>query len=246
MTTDNGSINRREAVKRVTAFLGGIAFVGGPRLLYASEGDAFARAALLEETGQGVGAFTAADMAFLNEVAETIIPATSTPGAKAAKVGPFMALMVTDTYDDRDQQIFRAGMKTIDEESQKANHVGFMKATPRQRLALLERLDREQKAHMDAREVAQKAREKDPSKKTAALRPNQPTEIAPAPDANAAAAITADSPTHFFRMMKELTLLGYFTSEIGCTQAQRYVESPGRFEPCIPYKRGEKSWAPHA
>jgi hypothetical protein len=47
-------------------------------------------------------------------------------------------------------------------------------------------------------------------------------------------------------MMKELTLLGYFTSEIGCTQAQRYVESPGRFEPCLPYKRGERAWASHA
>ena len=58
--------------------------------------------------------------------------------------------------------------------------------------------------------------------------------------------VTADSPPHYFRMMKELALLGYFTSEIGCTQAQRYVESPGRFDPCVPYKPGEKSWAGHA
>jgi hypothetical protein len=47
-------------------------------------------------------------------------------------------------------------------------------------------------------------------------------------------------------MMKELALLGYFTSEIGYTQAQRYVESPGRFDPCVPYTPGEKAWAPHA
>jgi hypothetical protein len=47
-------------------------------------------------------------------------------------------------------------------------------------------------------------------------------------------------------MMKELALLGYFTSEIGCTQAQRYLEAPGRFDPCIPYQSGEKTWAPHA
>ena len=31
--------------------------------------------------------------------------------------------------------------------------------------------------------------------------------------------------------MKELALLGYFTSEIGYTKAMRYVESPGRFDP---------------
>ena len=47
-------------------------------------------------------------------------------------------------------------------------------------------------------------------------------------------------------MMKELTLLGYFTSEIGCTQAQRYAETPGRYDPCVPYKAGDKAWAPHA
>ena len=246
MTTNNDSINRRDAVKRVTAFLGGVAFVGGRQLLYASEGDAHARAALLAESGQGVGQFAATDIAFLDEIAETILPATSTPGAKAAKVGAFMALMVTDTYDARDQRIFRDGMGAIDEESRKANGVGFMKATPRQRLALLERLDREQKAHMDARERAQKAHGADSSKKGEAFLPDQRKEMAPAPGASAASAITADSPSHYFRMMKELTLLGYFTSEIGCTQAQRYVESPGRFEPCIPYKRGERSWASHA
>jgi hypothetical protein len=47
-------------------------------------------------------------------------------------------------------------------------------------------------------------------------------------------------------MLKELTLLGYFTSEIGYTQAMRYVETPGRFEPCITYTTGDKAWAPHA
>ena len=50
-------------------------------------------------------------------------------------------------------------------------------------------------------------------------------------------------PSHYFRMMKELTLLGYFTSEIGCTQARRYVEVPGRFDGCVPYKAGDKAWA---
>ena len=41
----------------------------------------------------------------------------------------------------------------------------------------------------------------------------------------------------------ELTLLGYFTSEIGSKQARRYVAVPGRFEGCIPYKKGDKAFA---
>ena len=52
-----------------------------------------------------------------------------------------------------------------------------------------------------------------------------------------------DDPQHYFRLMKELTLLGYFTSKIGATQALRYIETPGRYEGCIPYKKGEKAWA---
>jgi len=46
---------------------------------------------------------------------------------------------------------------------------------------------------------------------------------------------------HFFTMLKELTVWGYFTSEIGATQALRYNPVPGRFEGCIPYT-GESVW----
>ena len=57
---------------------------------------------------------------------------------------------------------------------------------------------------------------------------------------------TGDAPTHFFRMMKELALLGYFTSEIGYTKAMRYIETPSRYDPCVPFEPGEKAWARHA
>ena len=117
--------------------------------------------------------------------------------------------------------------------------VGFMEATPAQRLALLERLDRDQKAHSDARRAESR-------RKALSWLEDQRQEAATGTDAGAAAAITADTPAHYFRMMKELALLGYFTSEIGVTQAQRFAETPGRFEPCAPYTPGEKSWAPHA
>ena len=54
---------------------------------------------------------------------------------------------------------------------------------------------------------------------------------------------TKELPIHYFRMMKELSILGYFNSEIGCTQALRYVAVPGRYEGCVPYTKGEKAWA---
>lgn len=46
-----------------------------------------------------------------------------------------------------------------------------------------------------------------------------------------------------YKMIKELTLFGYFTSEPGMTEALEYVEIPGRFEGCVELKPGQKAWA---
>ncbi len=48
---------------------------------------------------------------------------------------------------------------------------------------------------------------------------------------------------HYFIMMKQLTLWGYFTSEPGATEALRYVSVPGKYEGEIPYNKGDKAWA---
>ena len=250
------SIDRREAIKRVGVMLGGVAFVGGTNLLTACE-KAGTPAARDSVAASPPAPFTTQEIAYLDEIAETILPQTKTPGAKAAKTGAFMALMVTDGYSPRDQGIFRDGMRAVNEATQQAHKVDFMAATPEQRLAVLTRLDREQKRHMDARDAAVRAKRGlppvpvpaeagTPGKEGDAYLSDQRQENAPTDKANPAPAITADTPPHYFRMMKELALLGYFTSEIGCTQAQRYEESPGRWEPCTPYTKGEAAWAPHA
>lgn len=245
-------IDRREALRRVSALLGGAALIGGSSLLGAcGRADEKARDSA---AATGAGPFTAADIAYLDEIAETILPETKTPGAKAAKVGAFMALMVTDSYEEKDQKIFRDGMQKLDAASQEANGASFMKATPAARLALLERIDREAKEYMDRREAASKATVAGATAAdTGATKnegdkylPDQRKENATTSDAATAPALTADAPAHWFRMMKQLTLLGYFTSEIGYTKAMRYIESPGRYDPCVPYTKGEVSWAPHA
>lgn len=50
-------------------------------------------------------------------------------------------------------------------------------------------------------------------------------------------------PNHYFQMIKQLSLLGYFTSELGATKALRYVPIPGRYDGNIPYKKGDKAFA---
>ena len=250
-------IDRREAIRRVSALLGGVALVGGTNLITACEK---AQAPAKGPAGQAQATttpFTNDEIALLDEIAETILPATKTPGAKAAKTGAFMALMVTDSYSGRDQQIFREGMRNVDAAAQQAHKVNFMAATPEQRLAVLTVLDREQKRVADGRDAATRAKKGLPpvaraaeagpaGKEGDAYLSDQRKENAGGQNSNPAPAITADTPPHYFRMMKELALLGYFTSEIGSTQAQRYEESPGKWEPCIPYTPGQPAWAPHA
>ena len=230
-------IDRREAIRRVSALLGGVAFVGGNSLLAAVENAS-------GTVQPAPGKFSARDVAYLDEIAETILPATKTPGAKAAKTGAFMALMVTDCYSPADQQVFLDGMRKVDEAMRNANNVSFMTATPAQRLAVLTTLDHEQKRVMDAREAADRKRKGlspvvggDATEAKAENVPGTPV---------VAAQPLRPQPAHYFRMMKELALLGFFTSKIGCTEALRYVEAPGRFDACIPYTPGQPAWAAHA
>jgi hypothetical protein len=186
-------MNRREAISSVALLLGGT-ILGAEAFLSGCK------------TKSDVAvSFAPTDIAFLDEVAETILPATTTPGAKAAKVGEFMTVIVRDNYEAKDQKVFMEGIKKLDEASNKKNGKSFMESTPAQRHDLLVVLDAEQKDY-------QKNKKK-------------------------------EDPNHYFRMMKELTLWGYFTSEIGATQALRYVAVPGKYEGCIPYKKGDKAWA---
>ncbi|MBC7890100.1 MAG: gluconate 2-dehydrogenase subunit 3 family protein, partial [Ferruginibacter sp.] len=62
-------------------------------------------------------------------------------------------------------------------------------------------------------------------------------------EANASAKNETNSNEHYFAMLKRLTISGYFTSEIGATQALNYEAIPGKFEGCIAFKKGDKPWA---
>jgi hypothetical protein len=201
------NITRREAILRVSALLGGTALVGQAAMLAACTKEAV-EAPAAAGAASASKLFSAADIEYLSEIADTILPETATPGAKAAGVGPFIALMVRDTYFPEEQEVFREGLATLNEECESEAGVAFMAATPTQRLALLGRLDKESHENMWNRPEGE--------------------------------------PPHYFRMLKELTLLGYFTSETGYTQALRYAETPGRYDPCVPYEEGEPAWANHA
>lgn len=47
----------------------------------------------------------------------------------------------------------------------------------------------------------------------------------------------------FFRTIKELTTIGYFTSEPGATIALRYDPVPGEYRGCVPLSEIGRAWA---
>jgi len=51
------------------------------------------------------------------------------------------------------------------------------------------------------------------------------------------------TPVHYYTMMKQLTLWGFFTSETGMTQALRHLPVPGKYDGAFPYAKGDKAWA---
>lgn len=51
------------------------------------------------------------------------------------------------------------------------------------------------------------------------------------------------TPSHYYTMMKQLTLLGFFTSKTGMTETLRHVPVPGHYDGELAYKKGDKAWA---
>ncbi|HWJ90042.1 MAG TPA: gluconate 2-dehydrogenase subunit 3 family protein [Flavisolibacter sp.] len=206
-------MDRRDAVKYISLLLGGT-LVGA---------DAFLTGCKTKTSSSTE--FSQDDVAYLNEIGETILPQTSTPGAKAANVGQFMTVMVNDCYEEGDQKAFHEGLNKLNDASKKKFDKSFMEITPQQRHDLLVDVDKE------AKDYQKKVNEfnSDEGKK-------EKDEIA---KGNKSYKKQHMSP-HYFMMMKQLTLLGFFTSEVGATKAVRYIPVPGRYEGCIPYKKGDK------
>lgn len=178
--------------------------------------------------------FTKDEIAYLDEIAETILPRTATPGAKDAKVGEFMNVMVRDCYTPEDQKIFKAGIENVEKQSKEKYSNGFMQITPEQRKELLTALDKEAKEYT-------KTPEYKTQKETLAIEEAIKDSIQ---EGKYNFGYTkASMPRHYFSMMKELTLLGFFTSEPGATKALRYSAVPGKYDPCMPYAKGDKAWA---
>ncbi|MCE6992881.1 gluconate 2-dehydrogenase subunit 3 family protein [Dyadobacter sp. CY323] len=175
-------MNRREAVQKITFLMGGT--LSAP-LMAGIMGEKLNFGPSLDVSDQ--------QEALLADIADVIIPATGTPGAKAAGAEKFITRVIRDCFAMDEQKKFYDGLAKVDALSKEVYEKGF-----------------------SALDTTQK---NDIVKKTT----------------------VSDKP--FFLQMKGLTVTGYFTSEIGATQALDYLPIPGRFDGSWPMPKGQKSWA---
>lgn len=188
-------MDRRELLKMIVAATGA-AMIGLPAL-----GQAQAPAAGPKTP------FSDADVGTLDEIAETILPRTKTPGAKDAGAGAFMATFVTDCYTQKQQAAFRAGLVDID----KRAGGRFVSLAPQDRTVLLRTLDAEARKHaVDVTETG--------------------------------TAEAGEAMPHYFTMIKQLAIFGFFTSKVGATEVLKYVAVPGRYDGDLAYVPGTPAW----
>lgn len=175
-------MNRRELIQRVTVMLGGV--MAAP-LIAGAMGQVL-------NTDPGLAVDDLQEK-LLAEIADIIIPATSTPGAKEAGAHNFIVRVVRDCYTKAEQKKFYDGLAKLNDDSKSKFGKGFVELTLPQKNEMIED----------------------------------------------ATVYNKD----FFREMKNLTITGYFTSEIGATQALAYDPIPGKFDGCTTLEKGQKAWA---
>ncbi len=181
-------MKRREAIRNLVLMGGAISFLTPFGLI---------SQACNRSSNKSEGLFNDDQKKVVEEIADTIIPATDVPGAKQAGVGPFIIMMIHDCYPKDIQATFIEGVNEVKKRATSKFDQAFVAMDAVERKALLEEF-----------KGAEDGKEKE-----------------------------------FFLLIRELTFLGYFTSEIGATKALTYIEVPGKYNGCVPLKKGQKAWA---
>jgi hypothetical protein len=150
----------------------------------------------------------------LAEVTELIIPKTDTAGAIEAGVPAFIEMMLKDCYQLPEHQSFKEGLADLQEK-------GFLGKSMADKIKILKGVEQENKELMKVYNVQQTK-----------MGDNEDKELM----------LPQKKGLPFWRLVKELTLIGYFTSEKGIEASFEYTPVPGKLE-LIKLKPNQKLFA---
>lgn len=117
-------MKRRSALKNLTFAFGGLLSL-----------PAWASGWTPDSIGQ-VSTLPADEENLLAEIVETIIPETSTPGARSLKVHQFIMRMVNDCYGEEAQKSLKQGLAATDQVANQTYQKSFVACDPAQRKAI--------------------------------------------------------------------------------------------------------------
>lgn len=250
------TINRREAIKRAGLVLGFA--ISAPTISAVLNGCKASPDLAFKPVF-----FTEEQAALLSELSEIIIPKTDTPGAKDVGVPGFMDLLVKDCYKKEEQDAFLAGLKEFDDEAKSSMGDRFLDLDPAKQTEYVVKVhakaNEDNKMFDDTRRklLGQTYIAEDISKEYGA------PETIDGVDGNewmvyyptAKFTIERDSATNkikeirrkfdkpFILAVKEMTVTGFFTSQVGCEQVLQYQAVPGAYHGCVPLAEVGKTWA---
>jgi hypothetical protein len=143
-------------------------------------------------------------------MSDVMIPATDTPGAKAAKVNEFIDLILTEWATEEEKKIFLEGLAEADRKANALFGHAFAAASTQEQAAIVQEFDEE---------LATSRNEALPKQ----VRSWELTLLLP-----------------FFAQMRRLTLVGYYASSIGQEQELKVEIIPGELHGCVPAEPGVK------
>ena len=145
---------------------------------------------------------------------DQIIPETDTPGAKGARVNEFIDLILTEWAFDDERKGFLDGLAGVDKRSNELFGKNFVDASPAQRFTLLSAMD---DSLARGRVRRGRANNTVPEERDKQLK------------------------GEFFKVFKNITVHGYYTSEIGFKQELKLEIIPGAQHGCMPMPEEKKA-----
>ncbi len=233
-------MTRRQALARVAGLLGGA--LAAPTVAGVLAG--CASAANLEGTSWRPRTLSPEQREAVLIMGEIILPETDTPGARSARVDRFIDAMLTDYYPAADRGRFLAGLERVEARAREAFGARFGALPAERQLQLVQALNRQAFAARPRPGTA-------PSEQAVAAAPAAPVVVGNAVQTGQERTLAAlggawhaddTGPGSFFRTLKELVLVGYYTAEPGATRELR-VNPMGSWRADIPYDEVGSAWA---
>lgn len=232
-----GLMTRREALVRAAYLLGGTLSASTIAGVLAG----------CEASREGAGAWVPRTLSpeqseLVLILGEQIIPETDTPGARGARVDRFIDAMLTDYYREDERRRFLAGLDRAAGRARRAYGESVAELSAERQAALARALNQAAYRERPASPPVppeQVARPEEPVLQENDVQTGNERAL---PAVESEWDPEDEGPSAFFRRLKELVLVGYYTSELGATEELR-ANPLGAWRADLPYSEVGRAWS---